>query len=190
MEVPGTLLLIHPGGGRGFISPVHKPIPKKRIQRHNYKFLNKIISNLPEFIDRVIIKTHPFPYHQCTKTAIEKTVLQELRDLFKNIRIYVVEDDLISYICQSEWILNFGSSTAYWLKGSGKKWVNVTGMARYKYKKHREDMAEKRGGAVNINNLKEAMINYNRKDSKEEIEIYNMDAIQNVMRFINAGAKI
>ena len=39
-EVPDSLLIVHPGGGRGFVSPIRKKLKKALVVENNVRFLN------------------------------------------------------------------------------------------------------------------------------------------------------
>tara|TARA_Y100000034_G_scaffold69476_1_gene83889 strand:+ start:2828 stop:3838 length:1011 start_codon:yes stop_codon:yes gene_type:complete len=132
-EIPNTLLIVHPGGGRGFVSPVRKDIKKKEVDRNNRRFIGRVISNLPKTIEKIIIKPHPIPYIRCDKNSL-KDSLRWLKD----DRIKVSDDPIPELISKSEFVVNFGSSTAVWLLGSDKKWINIVGEGRYPYKLHRD----------------------------------------------------
>ena len=45
-EESGSLLFVHPGGGRGYVSPVRKDISKSKIAKNNIKLLRKVFSFL------------------------------------------------------------------------------------------------------------------------------------------------
>lgn len=184
-EVPGRVLLIHPGGGRGFVSPVKKKYSKDKVVRNNIQWLRRILDELPQGEREVVIKTHPFPYHKCTKISIEKSVLPVVQKKYKHLQLSVVENDLISEICKAEWVLLSGSSTAFWLIGSPKKWLNITGLARFGYSDHRDKKAGERGGGVDIRNVNSAMVNYKREITPREKMVYELPATDIIMEIIN-----
>ena len=177
--IPNSMLIIHPGGCRGFISPWGKPYPKKKTRKNNIEFMNSIAENIPHWIEHVAIKSHPVPFHQCTANAMRAY-----------LPYTIVENDLCKAIAQYEWIINIGSSTAFWLKGSGKKWLNIVGLAKFKYKFHRENMAKQRGGSTHYTKLTQAMENYDRKETQREKDIFNLPATENIMRIINERISI
>lgn len=145
---PNTVLILHPGGGRGYVSPIRKDYDKEKTSRNNIVFLQSIIDSLPKTISNVTIKTHPVPGVRCTKSSLEKFVVPYLT------RPVTVKDlDLIRCINEHEYILNFGGTSALWVINSGKKWANVTGLVKYPDSKQREKFLDARGGGVPIERL-------------------------------------
>jgi hypothetical protein len=198
-EQKNTLLLIHPGGGRGYISPVRQPLSKAKTIKNNIRFLRKILRNLPNTIKKVTIKTHPVPYLCCDYKAMQKKVMNILRDEFSDIEINLVFDNFILHVAEHEYILNIGSTSAIWLLGSDKKWINLFGLAKYDYKKHRDirpraDKWFKWPQNIKLKYLHDFVLDYNSRieldketsDIREKNkEIYNMDATQNIIDFID-----
>ena len=133
-ERPGSLLLVHPGGGRGYISPARKQFPPDKVRENNKEFIKSIVSSLPSRINNITIKIHPIPYVGCGKSDIQDIV----KELSPRISMVVTDKNLISALASHEFVLNFGSSTSVWLLGSTKKWLNITGCDKFKYKHHRE----------------------------------------------------
>lgn len=173
-EEPGSLLLIHPGGGRGYISPQRQDTSKEKVTASNIKFLQQVIDNLPESVHTVRIKPHPLPYRRCTVNALTKFVIPELKH---NLKIEVVDTNLIEWLKQSEYVLNFGGTTALWLIGSGKKWFNILGMDWYRAS--RERLIPQRGGGIRLEELKTA------QKQAEDSTLFNMPATENIMRQIH-----
>lgn len=136
-EEKDTLLLIHPGGGRGYISPVRSHIPKKNVIKNHIKLLKKIVQQIPDDIEKITIKTHPVPYLFCGIDGINKYVIDEVRKASK-CHVEVVQDNLMEHLAKNEFIVNLGSSSTIWLLGSEKKWINILGMTKFKYVKHRD----------------------------------------------------
>lgn len=150
-EEEGKCLIIHPGGGRGYVSPQRKELSKKKVVQENIRFLQTTLDALPQRVRRVAIKTHPFPYRRCSAAALNKYVVPSLRFCGD---IEAVEDNLIGEIASSELILNWGGTSALWLVGSGKFWFNIKGMAWHKAK--REKLIDERGGGIELKELKNA----------------------------------
>jgi len=174
VERPGTALIIHPGGGRGYISPQRKSTPKEEVTALSIRFFQEVLDNLPKGVKRVRIKTHPLPYHRCTKSAIEKFVVPELKT---NRSIRVVEDDMITHLVESEYIINFGGTSSLWLIGSGKKWCNIVGMDWHNAR--REKLIPKRGGGIPLDQLP------NLKKRDEDSTVYNLDTRKLIMGKMN-----
>ena len=136
-ELKDSVLIMHPGGGRGYISPVRKKLGKSKVDRNNVEFLNKVLGALPEDLSKITIKVHPFPYHHCTARALEKYVVPHLcREVF------VYNGVTPFHLAINEYIINFSGTTAFWLRGSSKKLINITGMVKYP---HRDVSGEVRG---------------------------------------------
>jgi len=147
---PNTVLILHPGGGRGYVSPIRQDWAKEITTRNNIEFLRCIIDCLPKSVIQITIKTHPAPYRRCTKSALEKFVAPNLQQ-----PVTVEDTNLIGLINSHEYILNFGGTSALWVMGSGKKWANVTGLVKYPDSNQREKFLSARGGGVRIENLAE-----------------------------------
>ena len=174
----GTALVVHPGGGRGYISPQRKQLKKEKVTENNIKFLQMALDNLPETVNKVTIKTHPFPYRRCTPNALKKFVIPELKFSGK---IVVRDDDMIGLLATHEYIINWGGSTALWMMGSWRKWVNIEGMDWYKA--NREKLLEQRGGGISIKEFKNYLHILGQDPLKTEG--YNMSAKKNIMKVIN-----
>ena len=203
-EEEGTLLIIHPGGGRGYVSPVRNHIPGYQVTANNYAMLKNILKNIPNSIRKVYIKTHPVSYIGCDMKHMCNSVLPLLQQKFKGRfdSISIVKNDLMHHLVASEFILNIGSSTAIWLLGSDKKWINLLGMSQFEYKKHREcrERTEnwffwpqhvKIKGLSNLINNYNEIVNNNDKTQKvrEEYRLYHqMNAIDNCMEIIKKWA--
>lgn len=129
----GMVLIVHPGGGRDFLSPKRKRYSPEAIIRNNISLMTRTLAALPE-VSRVVIKTHPAPYKTCDCKSMISEVLPHLS---ANCPISVRNDDLIGLICQSEFIINYGSSTVLWLLGSPKKWVNIIDQSKFNLKSNR-----------------------------------------------------
>jgi len=146
--IRGTALIVHPGGGRGYVSPQKKHMSKERVTKNNIKFLQKVLDNLPVGIQTVTIKTHPVPYQRCTKKALEKFVIPHLKFSGK---ITVANMDTISLLATREYILNFGGTTGLWMVNSGRKAINIKGMDYCGAS--REKRIDERGGGVPMEKL-------------------------------------
>lgn len=175
-EIRKSVLIMHPGGGRGHISP-SKSIryDKNKVVRNNIDFLQTVLDNIG-FAENVTIKPHPAPFTRCSKGALEEHVVPNLKF---NGGISVVADNLIKLIKEHEYILNFGGTTAFWLMGSQKKWANVTGLARFD--SNREALMDKRGGSVYYKEIK----NIQPRCIESEIKRFNLPAKANIMKVIN-----
>jgi len=176
--VPNSLLIVHPGGCRGFISPWGKPYSRRKTRENNIRFIDDITKHIPPWITTISIKSHPVPFHQCTAEAMRKY-----------LSFPIIETNLCEAIARHEWVVNIGSSTAFWLKGSGKKWLNLVGLAKFKYKFHRENLAEQRGGATDYTTLTQSMEDYARTETQKEKDIFEMPATENIINLINRVAK-
>ncbi len=177
-EVHGSVLIAHPGGGRGYISPQRKAMSKKRVTKENVQFLQKVLDNLPRETTSVRIKTHPLPYRRCTKTALEKFVVPHLE--FDG-PIEVVDSDLVGEISRAQLTVNFGGTTSIWLMGSAlKRWVNVLGMD--KYSASREKLIPKRGGGIPIGRLECCGFEYRESNDTHR---WALPATANIMEKIN-----
>jgi len=177
-EVPNTMLIVHPGGGRGFVSPIRKKLKKSIVIANNIELLNAVLKQVPQWIKTIKIKTHPFPYHKCTATSMTENVLPHL---YREVEF--VEDGLIQHMAEAEWLMNFSSTTGIWLKGSQKKIVNVVGMAKYPGKTHRESKASNRGGVCK--DIIMAMEGYRSPWTTEDWELWELDAVDNIMKVLN-----
>jgi hypothetical protein len=141
LEKKGTVLIIHPGGGRDFLSPKRKRFDSPVVINNNIELMNKTISYLPKSVSEIVIKTHPAPYLTCDCASMISGVLPHIK---ANCPVTIVENDLIGLICKSEFIINFGSSTSIWLLGSPKKWINIIDQAQFNLKsKNRRDKVER-----------------------------------------------
>ncbi len=169
-----SLLIIHPGGGRGYVSPQRRSLSKKKTIKNNVAFLQMVIDNLPDNISYITIKSHPFPYKACSENAIKKYVVPRLKFCGK---IKVKSNDLIGLISYHEYIINFGGTTSLWLGKTDKKWVNIIGMD--KFNASREKLIPSRGGGIRLENLKQ----HHWKRDEQFLDSGN--AIENIMKVIN-----
>lgn len=178
----GSVLIIHPGGGRGYVSPQRKHMSKALVTDSNIKFLQKITDNLPRWVYQVNIKTHPVPYQRCTKKALEKFVIPHLK--FKKGNIEAVDNDMIGLLATHEYIINFGGTTALWMTGIGgrSKFCNIKGMNWYKAS--REKLISKRGGGIPIEQLKDY------EWYKPENPDYGIGVKNRIMKVINESLSI
>jgi len=200
-EEKDTLLLIHPGGGRGYISPVRSHISKKNITKNHIKLLKRIVKQVPDCIKKITLKTHPVPYILCGIKGINKHVIDEVREV-SPCPIEVVQDNLMEHLSKNEFVVNLGSSSTIWLLGSDKKWINILGMTKFEYVKHRDhrERADKWFDwpqNVKLNELKNFILNYDSivgSDNKtvdvrkEHKELFKLDAINNTMNIIRKWA--
>ena len=179
-EVPDSLLIVHPGGGRGFVSPVRKKIRKSKVIYNNIVFLNEVLKNVPAHIKTIKIKTHPFPYHKCTASSMIEHVQPHLiRD------VEIVEENLIQHMAETEWLMNFSSTTGIWLTGSPKKIINVVDSALYGGEHFRESHADERGGSILCGDIEAAMANYKSPWTDKDRELWELDAVSNIMEKLN-----
>jgi len=196
-EEKGSLLLIHPGGGRGYVSPVREFLDEKKTRRNNMYFMESIFNNIPDCIKKITIKTHPVPYLCCHKRGIEKTL--NIMNVSKyNFLIHISDQNLMKNIASHEFILNIGSSTTIWLLGSEKKWINICGMAKYSYEKHRDHRERTKKWFdwpqhTKLNKLSNLILNYDDivLESKKALkirekykELRKLNAIKNCMKII------
>ena len=102
-------------------------------------------------------------------------------------------------MAEHEFIVNVGSSTSIWLLGSDKKWINLRGLSKYKYKYHRDN--RKRAKKWNLwpqnillESLGNLISNYdNIVNSNKDIidtmqyykDIFNLDTTNKVMEIIH-----
>lgn len=139
-------IILHPGGGRGIISPVRKDISDKRVIRNNINFLNKILSNLPSYINEVAIKPHPFPYKKCGAGSLKKDVIPNVD---WDGKLIVRNSPLFSLLPNYNFIFNFGGTSALWANC-----INIKGLEKYPSKFSREKKIKERGGGVTVSELK------------------------------------
>lgn len=197
-EEKNTLLFIHPGGGRGYISPVRSHIPKKDVIKNHIKLLNKIIKQIPDTIKKITIKVHPVPYMYCGMKGINKYIIDKIYKVAL-CPIEVVQNNLMEQLARNEFIVNLGSSSTIWLLGSEKKWINILGMTKFPYVKHR-DHRERAGSwldwpqNIKLNELKNLILNYNDivGSDKKTVEIrkkyrewFGLNAMDNVLNIIS-----
>lgn len=193
-EKKGMVLIIHPGGGRDFLSPKRQKYAPASVIANNIQLMSKTISYLPDDVSEIIIKTHPAPYLTCDR---ESMVLHVLPSLKSDCPISVCDDDLIGLICKSEFIVNYGSSTSVWLLGSPKKWVNIVGQCQFNMKaKNRRDRVERAENwwdwtqNIPLEGLRLMLENYeSRVDRssplmKKYADLYNMDAVGKCVEII------
>jgi len=145
---PNSVLILHPGGGRGYVSPIRKDYDKEKTSRNNITFIQSILDALPHTISKVTIKTHPVPGVRCTKSSLEKFVVPHL-----SRPVYIEDTDLVRHINEHEYVLNFGGTSALWIMNSGKKWANVTGLVKHPDPHQRELLLSTRGGGIPIEQL-------------------------------------
>lgn len=170
-EVFGSLLIIHPGGGRGYITPIRKKFDKIKAVDEQVRFFQTIFDKIK--MEYYTIKPHPFPYLRCSASSVSKYVVPRLKC---DGEIAVVDRMLINQLKVHEYIINFGGTTALWLMDSGKKWCNITGMAKYSDK--REKLIPGRGGGCTLDNI-QWQSNYKKHN-----------AIDNIMGLINEFAGV
>jgi len=196
-EEKKTLLLIHPGGGRGYISPVRSHIPKKDVIKNHIKLLKRIVKQIPDSIKKITLKTHPVPYLFCGEKGINKHVIGEVQKV-SPCPIEVVQDGLMLQLARHEFIVNLGSSSTIWLLGSDKKWINLRGLAKFSYQKHRDHRERTENWFdwpqhTKLDGLKSLILNYedevflNKKNAEireKYKKIYRLNAVESVMDLI------
>jgi hypothetical protein len=173
-EIPNSVVIMHPGGGRGFVSPIRYQCPIEEVTRNNVNLINSVLSRLPDFIEKIIIKTHPVPYTGCDADTIKNNVCPFLIKPLK-----VVEHGTLDVISKSEFVINFGSSTVIWLMGSPKKWINIICESKYnkEYEYHRDrrvrtDKWDEWTGNIRLNDLCNTMKNYKSLLSSNEVTAF------------------
>lgn len=120
------VLIVHSGGGRGIVSPLYEQLNKEQVIKNNIKLLQSVLDKIPIHIEKVVVKTHPAPYQGCDYKSMIKYVLPNLSS-----KITVENNNLVQLICESKYVINFGSSTVLWLLGSEKRWINIIDCAQY-----------------------------------------------------------
>lgn len=192
-EREGQLLITHPGGGRGIVSPHRRHIPKMKVVDNNITLFNNILFCLPDNVRKVVIKIHPAPYVNCDKKAFASFVKPRL---ISKCEIEVAASDLIGHTCRSQYVLTFGSSTILWLLGSDKKWVNLIGGVRDTRLWPDRDLWPQN---IGLKQLKDALSDYTNyctekigpkwQGAKERWqERYNMPCRDNVVNLIEKGS--
>lgn len=192
-EKKGKVLILHPGGGRDFLSPKRKKYPPQTVIDNNISLMNKTIAMLSE-ASEIVIKTHPAPYITCDKESVESKVLPHLS---ASCPVSVRDDDLIGLICQSEFIINYGSSTVIWLLGSPKKWANIIDQAKFNLKlKNRRDRIVRAENwwewpqNVKLSELRSLLENYETKVNRslpfmqQYYDFYKLNAINKCVELI------
>lgn len=190
-EKKGSVLIIHPGGGRDFLSPKRKAYPEKKIVANNVALMNDTISHL-KGASEIVIKTHPAPYLSCDCSSMQARVLPKLSS---SCPLSIREDDLIGLICRNEFIINYGSSTSIWLLGSPKKWVNIIDQCKFNLKaKNRRDRIERAENwwewpqNIKLSGLRSAFEDYKRPDDlpfyKKYQDLYCLDTTRKCMEII------
>lgn len=197
-EKPGTVLIIHPGGGRGFISPAKKGYDSNKVNENNVALLSDVCKLLPSSVRHITLKTHPVPYKHCDQASIE-ALLPRIQSV-TGIPLSVQSNNLIELLREHEFIINFGSSTVLWLLGSNKKWLNIIDQARfpgYKYHRQQRERASswfEWAQNISLAQLTKAIDQYDKyivqpvsvqKIQDEYAELYNMNAVDNIMKEIH-----
>ena len=190
-EIKNSVLIMHPGGGRGYISPIRSDIDADIVDKNNIDLINNVLFNLPESIEHVTIKTHPVPYLCCDKEYMEKYIVPKLCRQVK-----IENSNMIDLVSSHEYIINFGSSTVVWLIGSPKKWINIMGLLKYNvsYEHHRDKRArtekwDKWKGNINIGELKNTVTNYNDYVSDKDLtahygQIWKKNTVQETLEIM------
>lgn len=192
-EEKGSILIIHPGGGRDFLSPKRSKYSEKLVINNNIRLMNETLSHL-EGASKITIKTHPAPYRTCDCESMTSKVLPSLK---ASCPVSIQDEDLIGLICKHEFIINYGSSTSIWLLGSPKKWVNIIGQCKFNLKsKNRRDRIERAEKwwewpqNISLKDLGSVVQDYDTKVDrslpfmKKYIDLYKLDAVSKCMELI------
>ena len=162
-EREDVISIIHPGGMRSIVSPLGEDCDMEIVTKNNIELLSKVMKEIPDTFSKIIIKTHPVPGMGCDDVCIRNNVLPALNDN----RVVVESSDLIGIICESKYIVNFGSSTIWWLQGGGKRWINIKNCSKYdldsKYRRDnikRADNWKRIKQNVNLDDLNDMINNY------------------------------
>lgn len=192
-EKRGMMLIVHPGGGRDFLSPKRKRYSRDLVIANNISLMTATLAQLSQ-ASEIVIKTHPAPFWTCDCESVKSEVLPHLPT---GCPVSVRDDDLIGLICQSEFIVNYGSSTAIWLLGSPKKWVNIIDQSKFNLKaKNRRDRVEraenwwqwpqnvKLGELCSLLENYETVVDQSLPFMQKYRDIYELDAIPKCIELI------
>jgi hypothetical protein len=197
-EIPGKLLITHPGAGRTILSPLRGEFSKKEVVNNSRVWFKKIFSLLPkDLFSEIVIKTHPAPYIGGNYKAF---VNQVLPDIEAPCKLRVVKQNLIKQVCESEYILTFGSSTTIWLLGSSKKWVNTIDCSNYNLESDRRRDRIERAERwydwpqnVSMKDIAETFCNYEKlvQEADQELlqkyrDIHNMNTTKNILEVLDS----
>jgi len=169
-EDESQVLIIHPGGARGIVSPLGEDMEISQIKDNNRKFLEGISAAIPSSIKKIVIKTHPLPF--------KGNDAKSLTSVLPDPRMVATGTELTQYICQSKYVVNFGSSTLWWIMGGDKRWLNVINCARYNLDhEDRRDVYTRADDwwsfpqNIKLEQLSDYIENYDRKVDLEETKL-------------------
>lgn len=200
---PGTIMTIHPGGGRGYVSPSRKNIPDQDVINNNKKMFDEFLSLLPPNIKKVTIKTHPVPYKLCDKSSLDSYLIPYLSNRYTDKEIVTSDTNLVKLCATNEFVTTFGGTTFLWLVGSKIKWLKVMGFPIYISDREKNkpwmEPWEKWNQNIDKEQLNaaltdyESQVNEKNKDISIQIEeyenIHNMDCTARVVELINQMGK-
>jgi len=174
-EIPGSVLILHVGGARGYISRLGSKTKEHKVWAKNKEIMRRILDGL-SFASRIVVKAHPVPYHGCTKKDME----EQFGD-----RATIVDDDMIRYVKESEYIIGFGTSAWTLLGGSGKKLIDLVGASGFGHNREGRFGENSTGVCIEeLHNLPE-MDGLRSVSGREQFELL---AVENIMDLIRSKA--
>lgn len=172
-EIPGSVLVLHVGGARGYISKLGSKTKERVVRVNNTEIMGRILDGL-SFASRIVVKAHPVPYHGCTKKDME----EQFGD-----RAIVVDDDMVRHVKESEYIIGFGTSAWTLLGGSGKKLIDLTGASGFGHNREGRFGENSTGVRVDDLHLLPTMNGLRSISGKGQ---FSLPAVENIMNLIRS----